>query len=242
VKDIIIKGGRNLYPHEVEELSARAEGIRKGCVVAFGLKDPANGTEKLVIVAESRTDDTSRRAKIAAAINEQVSQGLGVPPDRVELIPPGSIPKTSSGKLRRDETKQLYLAGTLSAAKPPAWLQIARLGFVPYVKEALRLFFATIAKAMEKVYGVYFIIVFFLWIVPSWAIVRFYQDPKAAGRFTSRALHVLFALAGIRVKVVGKEYMNTPGVKVYAANHASYFDVLPLIRSRRPLPLPAKAK
>ena len=39
MKDIIIKGGRNLYPHEVEELAARAEGIRKGCVVAFGLKD-----------------------------------------------------------------------------------------------------------------------------------------------------------------------------------------------------------
>jgi len=52
VKDIIIKGGRNLYPHEVEELAARAEGIRKGCVVAFGLKDPGSGTEKLVIVAE----------------------------------------------------------------------------------------------------------------------------------------------------------------------------------------------
>ena len=55
------------------------------------------------------------------------------------------------------------------------------------------------------------------------------KDPKAAGRFTSRALHVLFALAGIRVKVVGKEYMNTPGAKVYASNHASYFDVLPVM-------------
>ena len=54
VKDIIIKGGRNLYPHEVEELAARAEGIRKGCVVAFGFKDEASGTEKLVVVAESR--------------------------------------------------------------------------------------------------------------------------------------------------------------------------------------------
>src|SRR5262249_43799460 len=48
VKDIIIKGGRNLYPHEVEELAARAEGIRKGCIVAFGLKDQSSGTEKLV--------------------------------------------------------------------------------------------------------------------------------------------------------------------------------------------------
>jgi fatty-acyl-CoA synthase len=229
VKDIIIKGGRNLYPHEVEELAARAEGIRKGCVVAFGLKDEANGTEKLVIVAESRASDAASRAAIAAAINEQVSQGLGLPPDRVELIPPGSIPKTSSGKLRRDETKQLYVAGTLSAAKAPAWLQIARLGFSTYVKEGFRTLIGAIGRGMEKVYGVYFIVVFFLWIVPSWLIVRMYKDPKAAGRFTSRALHVLFALVGIRVKVLGKQYMDTPGAKVYASNHTSYFDVMPLM-------------
>ena len=54
---------------------------------------------------------------MAAAVTEEVSRGLGLPPDRVELIPLGSIPKTSSGKLRREETKQLYLAGKLSAAK-----------------------------------------------------------------------------------------------------------------------------
>ena len=229
VKDIIIKGGRNLYPHEVEELAARAEGIRKGCVVAFGLKDKGNGTEKLVIVAETRSSDGAGRAGIVAAINEQVSRGLGLPPDRVELIPPGSIPKTSSGKLRRDETKQLYVAGTLAAAKSPAWVQIARLGLGTFVKEGAQWVLGALRKGLEKIYGVYFIIVFILWIVPSWAIVRLYKDPRAAGRFTSRALHVLFALTGIRVKVVGKEYMKTPGAKVYAANHASYFDVLPVM-------------
>ncbi len=229
VKDIIIKGGRNLYPHEVEELAARAEGIRKGCVVAFGLKDHSNGTEKLVIVAESRAGDSASRAAIAAAINEQVSQGLGLPPDRVELIPPGSIPKTSSGKLRRDETKQLYIAGTLSAAKAPAWLQIARLGFGTFTKNAVRAVLRGIGAGLEKMYGVYFILVFFLWIVPSWCWVRLYKDPRAAGRFTSRALQVLFALTGIRVTVIGKEFMDTPGPKVYASNHASYFDVLPLM-------------
>jgi 1-acyl-sn-glycerol-3-phosphate acyltransferase len=229
VKDIIIKGGRNLYPHEVEELTARVEGIRKGCVVAFGLKDAANGTEKLVIVAETRAGDSSSRGAIVAAINEQVSQGLGLPPDRVELIRPGGIPKTSSGKLRRDETKQLYIAGTLSAAKAPAWLQIARLGSGPFVKIAARTLFGVIGKGLEKIYGLYFIVVFFLWIVPSWLIVRMYKDPKAAGRFTSAALHVLFALTGIRVKVIGKEYMHTPGAKVYASNHVSYFDVLPVM-------------
>ena len=229
VKDIIIKGGRNLYPHEVEELASRAEGIRKGCVVAFGLKGEETGTEKLVIVAESREEERTRRTAIAAAINEQVSQGLGIPPDRVELIPPGRIPKTSSGKLRRDETKQLYLAGTLSNAKPPPWVQIAKLGTGTYVKSALGAAWRGLRTALEKIYGVYFIIVFFLWIVPSWAIVRLYKDHRAAGQFTSAALKVLFFLAGIRVKVAGKEYMDTPGAKVYASNHASYFDVLPLM-------------
>src|SRR5690349_1573891 len=128
VKDIIIKGGRNVYPHEAEELAARVDGIRKGCIVAFGLKDSASGTEKLVIAAESREQDSARRAALASAIAENVTRGLGLPPDRVELVPPGSIPKTSSGKLRREETRQLYMTGKLAAKRSPAWMQIARLG------------------------------------------------------------------------------------------------------------------
>jgi 1-acyl-sn-glycerol-3-phosphate acyltransferase len=229
VKDIIIKGGRNLYPHEVEELASRAEGTRKGCVVAFGLKDAESGTEKLVVVAESRLEDSAKKRALAAAINEQVTRGLGIPPDRVELIPPGSIPKTSSGKLRRDETKQLYMARTLGAGKAPAWVQIARLGTGTFLREAWQKVWGTVRRGLEIVYGAYFCVVFILWIIPSWMIVRTYRDEKAAGRFTSAALKLLFALTFIRVKVVGKEYMNTPGAKVYASNHASYFDVLPVM-------------
>jgi len=229
VKDIVIKGGRNLYPHEVEELASRVEGIRKGCVVAFGLKGEKTGTEKLVIVAESREEDRGKRAAVVAAINEEVTRGLGSPPDRVELIRPGSIPKTSSGKLRREETKQLYIAGTLAAAKPPAWVQIARLGTGSFLRGALRAVRGGIRTGLEKIYGVYFLIVFLLWIIPACAFVRLYKDHRAAGRYTSAALKLLFALTGIRVKVVGKQYMDIPGAKVYASNHASYFDVLPLM-------------
>jgi acyl carrier protein len=229
VKDIIIKGGRNLYPHEVEELASRVEGIRKGCVVAFGVKGDETGTEKLVIVAESREQDPARRGALVGAINDRVSRGLGLPPDHVELIRPGSVPKTSSGKLRRDETKQLYLAGTLSAAKPPAWVQIARLGTGSWVKSAVAGVGEAIRTALEKIYGVYFLIVFVLWIIPTCAIVRLFRDHRAAGRYTSRALKLLFGLTGIQVTVVGREYMDTPGAKVYAANHTSNFDVLALM-------------
>jgi fatty-acyl-CoA synthase len=229
VKDIIIKGGRNLYPHEVEELTSRAEGIRRGCIVAFGLTDEASGTEKLVVVAETRERDAKRLAALAARVTDLVSQGLGLPPDRVELIPPGGIPKTSSGKLRREETKQLYTAGTLSASRAPAWLQIARLGTAGTLRNLGRETLAGVKRGLEILYGVYFGVVFFLWVVPTWVMVQFIKDHKEAGRFTSSALRVLFALIGCPVRVAGKEYMDTPGAKLYASNHTSYFDVLPLM-------------
>jgi len=229
VKDIIIKGGRNLYPHEVEELAARAEGIRKGCIVAFGQKDEASGTEKLIVVAETREREASRRAAIVAAVTEQVSQGLGLPPDRVELIRPGSIPKTSSGKLRREETKQLYLASKLSAGKAPAWVQIARLATSSATRTVGAEIWSGVRRGLEILYGLYFGVVFLVWIVPTWTIVNFINDYRKAGRFTSAALKILFALIGCRVLVVGKEYVDSPGAKVYAANHTSYFDVLALM-------------
>jgi 1-acyl-sn-glycerol-3-phosphate acyltransferase len=229
VKDIIIKSGRNLYPHEVEELAARAEGLRKGCIVAFGIKDESSGTEKLVVVAEVRERDPLRHPAIAAAVTEQVSQGLGLPPDRVELLPLGSIPKTSSGKLRREETKQLFLSGQLRVAKAPAWMQVARLSAGSVVRSFGKTATAGFGRALEILYGVYFAIVFSLWIVPSWVIVAFIKEPSAAGRFTRSTLKVLFALIGCSVRVVGKEHMETPGGKMFAANHTSYFDVLPLI-------------
>ena len=229
VKDIIIKGGRNLYPHELEELASRVDGIRKGCIVAFGVKDERSGTEKLIIVAEARERDSQKRVAIAAALTDQISRGLGMPPDRVEIIPPGSIPKTSSGKLRREETKKLFLQGTLCAERSPAWLQIARLGAGSAIRSVGKMIGAGIIRALEIVYGVYFVVVFFLWIVPSWAIVNFINDHRAAGRFTSSSLKILFTFMGCRVRVVGKEYMDTPGAKVYASNHTSFFDVLPLM-------------
>jgi fatty-acyl-CoA synthase len=229
VKDIIIKGGRNLYPHEVEDLAARADGLRKGCIVAFGIRDEGSGTEKLILVAEVRERDTRRHPAIVSAVMQQISQGLGLPPDRVELLPPGSIPKTSSGKLRREETKQLFLSGGLSVAKRPAWMQIVRLSAGSASRILGNFLWTGLSRAGEILYGLYFGMVFLLWIVPTCARVGLMTDRRAAGRFTSSALKILFALVGCRVHVLGKEHMNQPGAKIFVCNHASYFDVLPLM-------------
>ena len=180
-------------------------------------------------MAESREREASRRAAVVAAVTQQIGEGLGLPPDRVELIPPGSIPKTSSGKLRREETKQLYLAGKLSEGKAPAWVQIARLATSSAARTGGREIWAGVRRGLEILYGLYFGVVFLVWIVPTWIIVHFISDYRKAGRFTSAALKVLFALIGCRVRVVGKEYVDMPGAKVYAANHTSYFDVLALM-------------
>src|SRR5208282_2507679 len=85
---------------------------------------------------------------------------------------------------------------------------------------------AGIRRGFEILYGLYFYPVFLAWIVPTWLLVQLIKDHRAAGRFTSASLKVLFALIGCRVTVIGKENMDTPGAKIYASNHTSYFDVV----------------
>jgi len=127
-KDCIIKSGRNIIPQEVEAAASEVPGVRKGCVAAFGTSDRETGTERLVIVAETRARAADELRRIEAEIAKSVDAVLGIPPNKVVLVPPQSIPKTSSGKIRRNETRSLYERGELQDAKSPPWLQIVRLG------------------------------------------------------------------------------------------------------------------
>ncbi len=126
-KDIIIKAGHNIAPQEVETAAAEVAGVRRGCVSAFGTLDRDSGTEKLVVVAETRTADRQEMAGIRAQVVKNVGAALGQPPDHVELVPPQTIPKTSSGKIRRAETRALYESGKLRAQRRPPWWQLVRL-------------------------------------------------------------------------------------------------------------------
>jgi fatty-acyl-CoA synthase len=129
LKDCIIKSGRNIIPQEIEAAVAEVPGVRKGCVAAFGALDPATGTERLVVVAETRASSADELQQIEESIVKSVDAVLGIPPDKVVLVAPQSIPKTSSGKIRRNATRTLYLEDSLSRSKRPPWMQIARLWF-----------------------------------------------------------------------------------------------------------------
>jgi acyl-coenzyme A synthetase/AMP-(fatty) acid ligase len=102
----------------LEQAVEPVPGIRKGCVVAFGVQDAQAGTEAIVVVAESREPSEAwpaLEARVAAAVDQQV----GIKPDVVCIVPPGAIPKTSSGKLQRQLCRARFEAGTLVPDRPP---------------------------------------------------------------------------------------------------------------------------
>jgi fatty-acyl-CoA synthase len=109
IKDVIIVSGRNIYPQDVERAVGQIDGVRAGNVIAFGVPG-RNGKERVVVVAESRSDDHDR---ICHEANEQSVAAVGVPCREVILVKPGTLPKTSSGKLQRARCRQQYLDGGL---------------------------------------------------------------------------------------------------------------------------------
>ncbi|GAF91877.1 unnamed protein product, partial [marine sediment metagenome] len=85
-KDIIIRAGRNIYPHELEEFVGNIEGVRKGCVAAFASSDPGTGTERLIILAETRIEDTEHLDALRNRISVAATDLLELPPDEVVLV------------------------------------------------------------------------------------------------------------------------------------------------------------
>lgn len=112
-KDLIIKYGRNHSPDHLEHLACLADGVRRA--VAFGVFDEARLTERIVVVVEARGNDTADpagRDRTRLAVRGQL-QAAGYVVDDVLLLGGGRIPRTTSGKVRRQTCRELYLAGGL---------------------------------------------------------------------------------------------------------------------------------
>ena len=109
VKDVIIRAGRNLYPHELEEAVGEIPGVRKGCVAVFGSADPATGTERLVVLAETRGARRARRwRRCGRRSRTSPWTSSARPPTRWCWCRRTRVPKTSSGKIRRAAARELY--------------------------------------------------------------------------------------------------------------------------------------
>jgi acyl-CoA synthetase (AMP-forming)/AMP-acid ligase II len=120
-KDIIVVRGANHAPEEFEAALESLPGVRTGCAVAVGFIPAGEDDEALAMLVETTTDAVSTLADEVAA---RVQERTRIRPAHVELLAPGTLPRTSSGKLRRREARTQWLAGTLS---PPKKVSAARL-------------------------------------------------------------------------------------------------------------------
>jgi fatty-acyl-CoA synthase len=112
IKDVIIVGGRNVFPEDIERVCGRIEGVRAGNVIAFGMEG-YKGKESVVVVAEVKGSD---HEAIRKEIHHRALDVCGIPPRDIMLVKPSTLPKTSSGKLQRAKCREQYLEETLDLA------------------------------------------------------------------------------------------------------------------------------
>jgi acyl-CoA synthetase (AMP-forming)/AMP-acid ligase II len=122
-KDLVIIRGANHTPQEFEECLEAVEGLRTGCAVALGFTPEGETDEALLLLVEH-----APRAPVEGLeerVREAVLAGTGVRAHTVRVLEPGTLPRTSSGKLRRGEALRRFLAGELTAPK-----QVGTVGLV----------------------------------------------------------------------------------------------------------------
>jgi 1-acyl-sn-glycerol-3-phosphate acyltransferase len=224
-KDLIIKGGRNLVPHEIEEVASSVEGIRKGCVVAFGLARADLGTESLVVVAETRAHDAAERDRLVAAVTEKVATAIGLPPDVVALVPPGAVPKTSSGKIRRSATRDMYQREELGRTPGTSFATRARV-VAGSVGSALH---ARLLAIPRGLYAIWLALVIAGLVAVVWVPIALVPGRRLAWRLSRAGARALLFLAGCRTSAEGLERLPPPGSVLLASNHSSYADVIALL-------------
>lgn len=219
IKDLIKRAGRNIYPQELEETVGALEGARKGCVAVFPSLDARAGTERLIVMAETRLTDEARREALRKSIIEASQALLDLAPDEVILVPPRSVPKTSSGKVRRSAARAMFETGQLERKSiEPRWqiVRIALAGIWPRARRA----FANLATLAYGAYawGVLALVAVFVW--PSVILA-----PQRAWRhhIVSAAARLYFRLIGCTLTVEIEAPLPQSNA-ILVANHSSYLD------------------
>jgi 1-acyl-sn-glycerol-3-phosphate acyltransferase len=226
VKDLIIRGGRNVFPDELESAVGELTGIRKGRVAAFASADSVTASERLIVLAETRERDETVRRKLTRRINGVASDLTGGPPDEILLVPPDTVMKTSSGKIRRSACRELYETGQLGKGKRPVWVQLLRLasaGIKPGIRR-LRQRFITL------VYALYTWTLFVLTAATVVVPVLLLPLPSWRWWAVRLASQLLCRATGLGPSVKGLD--NLLPVEqdcIFISNHASYLDVFVVI-------------
>ncbi|MFN0299981.1 MAG: AMP-binding protein [Burkholderiales bacterium] len=225
-KDMIIRGGHNIYPYDLEEAVGNVAGIRKGCVAVLGVHDEEQGSERVVIVAETREKDPGRCDGMRQAINAQAVQLIGGPADAIVLVSPHSVLKTSSGKIRRAATRDRYMQGLIDAQGRPVWWQIARLWLAGSASGFIRIAARSLDRMQWIAYGVWAWMAFVAVTVLAFALTFLIRTSSDRQRWWRRVAKLLTWLTGIRIEVEHLERLPRDRPSILVANHSSYVDAI----------------
>jgi 1-acyl-sn-glycerol-3-phosphate acyltransferase len=219
-KDIIIRAGRNIYPQELEEAVGKIAGIRKGNVVVFATKDTANQTEKLVVMAETREENPEKLNALREAINTLAMDLLGTAADEVVMAPPGTVLKTSSGKIRRAGNRALFESGRIGKGYKATWWQIVRITAAGILPELRRMWHG----AQSGFYAAYCWMLFSILAPITWLAVVLLPRESWRWSFMRKVARFLAVASFTPLDVQGTENLPLQSPCILVANHASYLD------------------
>ena len=221
IKDIIIRAGRNIYPHELEDAVGNIQSIRTGRVAAFGSEDKHSKTERLIIIAETRSTDNKQLEKLHKEINTLAVDLIGSPPDEVVLAPPGSALKTSSGKIRRAACRELFESGEIGKNQPGVYWQITRITVASTLPQLRRMW----RYSKSVIYAAYYWFIYIILAMTGWSASMFLPSFPLRWSVLRNCARLFAKATNTKIKINGLQNIPTDGQPyVLVSNHASYLD------------------
>ncbi|MCU7818448.1 MAG: AMP-binding protein [gamma proteobacterium symbiont of Lucinoma myriamae] len=220
-KEIIIRAGRNIYPYEIEQAVGKIPGIRKGCVAVFGTHDKGTATERIVVLAETRESDEKILQQLHTSVDLATSGILlGSSPDEILLLPPHSVLKTSSGKVRRTACRDLYEQGQINRSHRSIGLQLLRVAATSIKPQLAKLWH----KSHENLFALWAWITFSILAPITWFTVILLPLYSWRRGFIRKVIQLFCLMTGTPLRVYGVRNLPSDKSVIFVCNHASYVD------------------
>ncbi len=232
VKDMIIRAGRHFFPYELEDAIGRLPDAILGGVAVCGAADPDDGTQRVVIFAETAQADTVVRTRLVERINATTIACFGAPAERVILVAPGAIPKTPGGKIQHaamleqfEQSEHDHRTLEETSAPPPPWRQWSAVA-------------AGSAKSLLRRAGRHMgSLDFGLWCWALAVLIAFVVYCRVAlskneaqnWRTAARGARLFLRLTGLSPEIAGAPSSFPSSASIVAVNHTSYLDSIVLM-------------
>jgi 1-acyl-sn-glycerol-3-phosphate acyltransferase len=221
-KDLVIRGGRNIHPEDLEAVISQIEGVGIEGVAIFGSRDPRHATEQVIAVIEAEEHDARWLDRIRAEALRRSSEVLGTPPDVIVLVTQGSILRTPSGKIRRGATREAFERGELTELEASE-AQSSTTSEPPAKRRGL-----SARGAVTLLFGIYCWAAFFVVAIPWLIGLVLPISLRRRWSLTRWAARALAALVGLDLTVEGVPGdLRRPAILV--ANHESFADAMVVV-------------